>query len=447
MSKMLAGAAKRCITPTPELLEKMKTLSQNGPSGNEFDGVYDDIFVRVIAVSDGEEKVLLIAADLITFPGQEMLSKRLEKELGIAPYGCIIGATHNHEGGSPGFKEGDDFGVMSIAHPATDAQDEYAKYIHEKTVEAAKEAVDNLVPAKMGVNKGMSYINCNRDLATVAGPIQANDWHGPSDHELLVVQFEDMQGEIIGMFVNHATHSNMACWNLYNGDFRKIQGDIGGGVSRFVEKANKNKFPVLWVMAAAGDQSPFIRSKLRSVDVDDDGNFSVIESYFTAETVLKQLQYMVCTQGMEVLELSQNMSEYTDEFSFVAAETWRGTAARMPYRDLKISPDCGERPDPQPWVFPVVPHRLRLAILNGVAYAMMNGEIYSNLGTQIKELLPVKHTAIVSMAYGMLSYIPDAEREWINGFGTVNTVAASGADTERAYKEGYTELMEKVGLK
>lgn len=441
MSKMLAGAAKRCITPTDEIFKKYAEL--NGPR-EAFDGVYDDIFVRVIAVSDGEKKVLLIAADLIVFPGQEMLSHRLEKEFGIEPYGCIIGVTHNHESPSPGFIEGDDFSVSP--HPATEAQDIYSHFIHEKTVEAVKEALDSMVPAKMGVNKGESWINCNRDLPTPLGPIQANDWHGPSDHELLVIQFEDMQGNIIGMYVNHATHSNMACWNLYNGDFKYVQGDIGGGISRFVEKANKNKFPVLWVMGAAGDQSPFVRSKLRSIDVDDDGNMKIIESYFKAETVLKQLKYLICHQGFDILELSKNMSEYTDEFSFIGAETWRGTKARMPYRDLKIEPKCGERPDPQPWRLPVVPHRLRLSLLNGIAFAQMNGEIYSLLGTQIKEMLPVKHTAIVSMAYGMLSYIPDAEREWVNGFGTVNTIAADGADTERAYKEGYTELMEKTGL-
>lgn len=444
MSKMFAGAAKRCITPSEDL---RKLFAEQNGSQNDFDGVYDDIYVRVIAVSDGEKKILLVAADIGVFSGQKMLSERLEKEFGIEPYGCIIGVSHNHEAPMTALKDGDDFSVMGAVFPVTDAQDIYSKFIHDMTVEAAGEALSNMVPARMGVNKGMSYINCNRDLATVAGPIQANDWHGPADHELLVIQFEDMNGEIIGMFVNHATHSNMACWNLYNGNFKKIQGDIGGGVSRFVEKANKNKFPVLWVMGAGGDQSPFIRSKLRSVDVDDDGNFTTFEKYFEPETVIKQLQYMTCTQGMEVLELSKTMEEYTGEFSFAAADTWRGTEARMPYRDLKIAPDCGERPAPQPWRFPVVPHYLRLAVLNGVAYAMMNGEIYSNLGTQIKELLPVKHTAIVSMAYGMLSYIPDAEREWINGFGTVNTVAANGTDTERAYREGYTELMEKVGLK
>lgn len=442
MSKMLAGAAKRCITPSENMLKKFAEL--NGPR-ESFDGVYDDIFVRVIAVSDGDKKVLLISADLMVFPGQEMLSEQFEKDFGIEPYGCIFGVTHNHEAPMAGFIEGDDFSVSP--RPATEAQDDYSKFVHAMTAEAVKEALDALVPARMGVNSGLSYINCNRDLPTPIGPIQANDWHGPSDHELLVIQFEDMQGGIIGMYVNHATHSNMACWNLYNGDFKMIQGDFGGGVSRFVEKANKNKFPVLWVMGAAGDQSPFVRSKLRSIDVDDDGKFSVIESYFTAETVLKQLKYIVCTQGLEILELSKNMSEYTDEFSFTAAETWRGTAARKPYRDMKIEPKCGERPKPQPWKFPVVPHRMRLAVLNGVAYAMMNGEIYSLLGTQIKQALPVKHTAIVSMAYGMLSYIPDAEREWVNGFGTVNTIAASGADTERAFKEGYEELMEKTGLK
>ena len=444
MAQMLAGAGQRCITPSEEWMKK--NIEENGPREG-FDGVYEDIYVGAIAVSDGEKKIIIMSADIGVFPGMNKLARRMTEELGVDPMGLIIGETHNHEAPNAQFLEGGDYDVMGGRMPVTPSRNEYAEFIHEQAMAAAKEALDNMVPARMGVNKGMSYINCCRELPTPVGGIQANDWHAPNDHELLVIQFERLDNhEIIGIFINHANHSNMACWNLYNGDFKKIQGDVGGGVSRFVERAYKKQFPVLWCIGGGGDQNPFVRSILRSVDYDEDGNFRLITSYFTPETVIKQLQYMTCIQGMEVLELSKNMTEYTEEFSFVCADMSVDAKARMPYRDLKLNPLCGERPEPQPWRQETFTHYLRLAVLNGVAFAMMSAEIYADTALDIKQVIPAEHTAILSMSYGMLSYIPSHSREWVNGFGTIQTVAADSEETDRVYHDGFTKLAQEVGL-
>ena len=64
--KLLCGAAKRCITPPETLLPRLYGLM-----GRKFCTVLDDIYLRVIAFSDGENKALIVGFDLDKAPRPE----------------------------------------------------------------------------------------------------------------------------------------------------------------------------------------------------------------------------------------------------------------------------------------------------------------------------------------------------------------------------------------
>lgn len=439
MGKLLAGAAMRSITPSMEQLKKMSSGPRHG-----YDGIHENIYTRVIALSDGDKIIVLAGADMGQFPMAQLICNRLVKECGIDPMGFIVSGTHNHECIGAKVSEGDDVWIFNS--PISPALEEYSVWVQDQVVDAVKEAISKLEPARMGVNRGMSYINACRDLPTPIGGIQANNFHGPSDHELLVLRFDSLAtGEPIGMFVNHATHSNYMVWNVMDGSYPKIGSDLGGGISRFVEKANKNKCPVIWAKGAAGDQNPITRSSWRIVDVNDEGEISMEQVTFKPETGLMQMKSLIATQGLEILQLNEEMTEFTEDFSFASAETYRSIPARKSYNELKIHPMCGERPEPVP-SGKTIDFRFRLAVLNGVAFATANCEAYTRLGMMVKAMLPCKYTAFIALSYGMMGYIPDAETEKINGFGTMGTQAWSGAMTEEAFKDGFTELKAKVGL-
>ena len=443
MGTLLAGAAMRSITPS---LERLKRLGDEGAPGPVFTGVHEDIFVRAIVLSDGDRRVVLGTVDLIIFPAQQLLCDRLVAEYGIDPMGCIFACTHNHESPFMMLSEGDDESAIKTTLGApTPELEAYTLFVHDMMAQAVAEAIAELEPARMGVNKGLSYINANRDLPSPLGGIQANNFHGPSDHELILLRFESLEGEPIGMFISHATHSNYMIWNLIDGSYARIGADLGGGISRFVEKANRNKFPVLWAIAAAGDQNPITRSRLRSIDVDDEGCFSIKDSVLPFGQNLVQMQSLVATQGLEVLELDRTMTDFTDNFSFAGAETYRVVPSRKSYAALGILPLCGERPEPVPNEKPLR-LRFRLAVLNGVAFAGVNGEFYARLGMMVKKFLPCTAVVMVEMAYGHQGYLPDAETEKVNGFGTMNSFARSGTDSESAFMGAFRELKGKLGL-
>lgn len=449
MSNLLAGAAKRKITPTMEMLAEIKRQNPKF----EFDGIHEDIYVRAIVLSDGNQRVLLGGSDLGKFPASNKMADRLNKEYGIDRMGCILSCTHNHEAIGCGLREGDDHNGMR--RPITDAIEKYTLWVHDMMAEAVAEAIEKLQPAKFGVFKGESFINACRDLPTPVGGIQLNNFHGPTDHELIVIKVVDMKDEPIGMFVNHATHSNAMVWNVYDGTYPKIQGDVGGGISTFVERANRNSFPVVWAVGAIGDQNPIVRSTWRSVTVDENGKFDFVQTIFDYKTNLAQMQALIATQGLEILDIADKITDYTDEFSFKGADCRREIPSRKSYVSLGLYAERnapvplvrqllpGERPEPVPGDQPVKFH-FHLSNICGVAFAGFNNESYVNLGKMIKQMMPVDTTVIVGISYGHIGYIPDVEGEWFNGFGTSLSPARSAQETEAAYKSAFEELRAKV---
>ncbi len=453
MGNLLAGAAMRKITPSMDLI---KRVSDEVGGDNGYDGIHEDIYLRAIVLSDGEKRVLLSSSDMVRFPGQYKMNKRLQKEYGIEPEGCLLACTHNHEGIFAGFPEDEDDPSFRDPRPVTPAVLEYANFVHDMMSEAVGEAIEKLQPARIGVNKGMSYINACRDLPTPCGGIQLNNFHGPSDHELIVIKVESLEGETIAMLVNHATHSNALVWNVYDRSYPKIGADVGGGVSRFVERAHKNKFPCLWVIGAAGDQNPIVRSTWRNIEVDDDGNFDWIQRVFNWEDNYWKMKALCATQGLEVLELEKNMTDFTDEFSFAGAETSRQEATRQSYASLGLyfersfGPNVikqilpGERPEPVPHEKPFITHIFHLFQVCGIGFAGANCEPYTRLGMMVKDMMPCKTTVFSELCYGGIGYVPDAEGEKTNGFGTCLSNCRSGAETEECYIDGFKELRKKV---
>ena len=462
MGNLLVGAAMRKITPAPDVLE---ALNKANPKAHPYKGVYEDIYARVIVVSDGTEKAVIAGADLGSFHNCEATAKRLHDEFGIDPLACIFSATHNHEAPRFSIKEGADPSFREMGE-ATDASDEYSKWVIDQYASAVGEAIEKLTPARMGVIRGESFINVCRDLPTPMGGMQMNNFHKNPDHELLVIKFESLDGEPIAVYINHPTHSNYMVWNLYDQSFPMIQADVGGGISRFVEKAHKNKIVAVWAKGCAGDQNPVTRSSWRIINVDDDGEFSLEQVVFNYKDNLAQLQSLRSTQGLEVLDLLEKIEDWTDEFQFKAAETYRNIPARVSYTQLYargggtpqgegkpgqkfssfgVSLACGELPEPVPFDPPrEINYRLRLANLCGVSFVNLNSESYAALGQLIKKLMPTKYTAVQCVTWGGMGYIPDTDGEWINGFGAANTNAWSGKMTEDAYTDGFTQLKKEV---
>ena len=451
MGKLLAGASKVCISPPQTLLDEMTALG----SYTSFKGVHKDVFVRCIAFSDGNEKFLIFSIEMGSFPAQRIFREKVQKELGIHPDAVMLGNTHNHQmvGASDPAEQPPG---MSRKGPRTrmdEINDELVEFFQGRAMQAAKEAIAKLVPAKMGYASGESHINASRDWPTPLGGIQNSDYGGYSDRELVVMKVDTLEGEPIAMLVNFGVHSNMLYVFRFNDEFPYICGDLGGEIMEYVENATAGKYICGWVEAAAGDQNPVCMGAFFEAIPDKNGEFHNVVNQMDAKSTYHVMTHLAAVQGLEILKTTKKIAAMTQDFelkygrssitipgvvnartryklSFKGGDDLNGRMTVLP-EELRQNPP----EDSDPVVF-----QFHLAVLNGLAFCGINTEPYSYLGRIIKDVLPYPKAMVFAIDAGHLGYLPDVRKAEYAGFGTLDSHAKSPWDIERAVYEGFRDL-------
>lgn len=444
MGKLLAGAARRCITPSIEIFEKVKTEGKY-----TYQAITGDVYLRVAVLSDGTHRSAVIISDLSIFPLAQVLVDNLEEKYRIDPLGCVIGGTRGHNAISVNAESFDELGAGTA---------EYVRFVHQMAMDAVAEALDKLVPARIGAGYGESGINACREYVTPVGTIEAcNRSTGTKATLLPVVKIEDMQGNPIAVIVTYSMHACALSWNQFVGTYNNLCGDFATLVTRFVEKTGKNAYPVMWAAGACSEQAPAAEGLVERCEVDDDGNFHFVRDVLPAEATLMLIKQNASEQGLEIIRTMNAITEFSDEYRFFGKETYRTVKGRLPfskfmYKDINegkhmVNHVRGRQPDFVPEYRPAADIRLRfrLLVLNGIAFASSNAELFSTIGEQIRRLIPCSHTSIFDVSFGNGGgSIPDAENEeqGIWGLTAWGSRVARARDAHNAYLDAFTELAE-----
>ncbi|MCD7807191.1 MAG: hypothetical protein LUH19_07615 [Lachnospiraceae bacterium] len=411
MGRLYCGAARTLITPSEELLPNLPSFD-SAPFG----GVLDDIYLRVIAMDNGEQKALIISFDLDKAPNPDPWIGELAVHTGIAEEFILYFGIHVHSSVITSKRPFEKSHDISRKPPEVQkAAAKYEEWLKEKLFDAVDRALHEMKPARMGFGLGNSYINVNRNQdyfeyndaggKMLAPGIGANG-SAPTDTELAVMRIEDLESRPIAFFMNYAVHCVVMIWNRDEDGKTWISGDIGGGVSRYMEQ----KFPgsiAVWSSGAAGDLNPIMMNqiyypepqtgictckRLQGLEV-----CSVMLKTLTArhfQDVMKVVSGIKCTEEMIQISGMIEWSE-TPGCQRVFDESGRYV------REL-----TGED---QP------PYRIRLHLLRigSVALFGVNGELYSSLGKAVKNMALMKNTVVInhdaSLVPGNPGYIYDDE--------------------------------------
>lgn len=264
--QLYCGAAKRCITPDEKLLPDL-----TGLMNQKFGGVLKDLYVRVLALKNGEETALFVVFELDKAPQPERYLEALQKEFGVREEHIFLTAVHTHAAPVAGCRpfEGPNDLAKKPEH-VKKATHAYEDMLTEKLLEAAREAIDHLVPAKMGFATTESYINVDRKqwyeytdaegrkhrkLALGASPAS------PVDRTVYVVKFEDLEGRAIAFWVNYPVHCCVLHTNKCCNGMLGISSDLAGMVSGYMEEAYPDAV-ALWCSGAAGDINPVMQNEI-----------------------------------------------------------------------------------------------------------------------------------------------------------------------------------------
>ena len=190
-------------------------------------GIHDDLYAKAIVFDDDNTKAALIRCDLIGLEREfvEEVRKLIESDTGICGKNVMITCTHTHSG--------------PITNPIFPELNAWMNVLSRKIKGAVTAAHRNMKEAKIGFNHGsVEGIVINRRKP-----------NGPVDTEIGIIRIDDQAGNPMAIIVNYTCHAV-----VLGPDNLLISADYPGYVMSFVEK--NLGIPALFVNGACGDINP-----------------------------------------------------------------------------------------------------------------------------------------------------------------------------------------------
>ncbi len=241
---MKAGFIKKKITP-PAGIDMTGFVGRHNPS----EGIYDDLYVRVIYL-ENENQTVIISADVIGFDlfTTNDLQNAICQRTGIPAANVIISATHTHSGPATMY-------LQSCGRIDPNYLLWLKKVIVESTFESVYEAVSvNLFHSSVDVS-GLTY-NRHRVLEDGTVSLKMEDGQkvkneGPVDDKLSVISFVNDKSDVIGCITHFTCHPV-----VLGRDNTNISGDYPGILSKMIEKELGDKSISLFINGACGNINP-----------------------------------------------------------------------------------------------------------------------------------------------------------------------------------------------
>ncbi|MEA3336155.1 MAG: neutral/alkaline non-lysosomal ceramidase N-terminal domain-containing protein [Chloroflexota bacterium] len=385
-----AGIAKKKITPPVPCLRW---------EGKQLTGVYRDLYVRVVVLAHGSDKIALVLCDLLGISRELVQRIRTEIQARIDfPAGAIqIACTHSHS--TP------DTVGSGFEDPV------YLDSMVDTIVDAVCKAAINTQPARLGWDRiPIRGLARNRRKKMTDGTVFTtrygvpSTWRvapeiivgeGPTDPDLTAVRIEDLSGEVLAAVSNFACHPSVALMSP------NISGDFFGEAMAILEEIMGDPSVVLCTNGAAADVDP--TAEMPCWGPRDDRMARRLGRIFSA-------QVLECLERIEVQEI-----------------TPVGFAQELV--DLPVRPDwiqlfeSGQERMQQEFskgwqLSSVTKQILRERIIHTEVQALrlndlilfgFPGEVFAETGLQLKAKSQNCSVAVVELANDDIGYIPTAQ--------------------------------------
>ena len=392
-----AGAAQVEITPEPGI-PLTGFIARLGSST----GIHDPLFARSLALETEGQRVLVITCDLLALDAEFVCSVRaaIREATDFPECNILIACTHTHSGPATIFLR--DCGEVDR---------QYLDRLRLALLEVAQKALANLQDARMRSGQGHS----SQGVRNRRQPGE------PIDPDVGVISFQDQSGGYLAILVNYACHP--VCLDHTN---RLISADYPGVLQRTLQE--QTGAVVLFTNGATGDLNP-----------ERKGSFEIAEELganLTAETlrILSTSAYQDCAVlqvNSEIIDLPLLPVLSSDALDREADRCRQALAEAEAVRDVlqgrmqkaMIGWTKTTLVDVMQGIVPTrVSVELQVIQLGGVILAGIPGELFSELGKEIKRSASCQ-VMVVGYANGDIGYIP-----------TRQAYAKGGYEIEEAYK-------------
>lgn len=382
---LLAGISKVKITPETPI-----PMSGYGGRKKPFKGIHDDIFVRTIVFESGGEKAAIISAELIGFSHDfwEELAGRIENETGISSSAVLLSAVHNHGGPVT---------MVYNREPDPDIA-EYRVWLMNRISDSVKEALGSMQAVTIGASSGECLMNINRRAYNPAsGSTLGRNPYGPCDHEVGVVRIDKADGTPLAVLVNWACHGVvMGPRNLL------ITGDWPGAMARYIEE-NSDGLMAFLTIGASGDINPIYGPHI---------DFEDVRHYAYG---MDEIGMVLGKEAMRV-------------FSEIETRPESGISVEQKVIGLPKKTDETQFQQPKLGDKDTVDLRLTVLKVGTLVLAGVSGELFTEIGMQVKDRSPYRFTQIVTHCNGSSGYFVTDKSYEAGGYEPRSTRAKQGGE-------------------
>jgi hypothetical protein len=415
-----AGYAKVDITPAGPVMMGGYDL-RDAPS----DGIWGDdrLFARALVFEAAGARVAFVEADVIGIRGHEAFRRMISEATGIPVENILLGDVHNHAAPSPNAK------------PKTEWDRQFAASL----VKAATQAVADLQPARMAAGTGHSRIAMNRRQVKPADadspltfdennssqsfgkhktdhPVLIHEFSGvvrlganplgPIDDAVQIVRVDTAAGRPLAVMIHYACHGTSL-----GGRNSEISGEWMGRMQEYVEK----QFPGLgsiYLQGAAGDINPRVVGGL-------DGNKDNVEvTWALGEEI-----------GREVVRVYRELSP----------EPWAKPRFQMETAEILLPRRYRELL--QDFTATAVKVPTTIVRIGDLMWTTFPGEIFSNIGKQVKAASPATYAHVMGYTNGSIGYFPEQKAYAEGGYEVAVTHLDPAA--EKIYLRALARLMQR----
>jgi len=386
-------------------------------------GVHDPLYAKALVLDDGRTRAALVGLDLCCIPRQDVAALRrlIQRQAHLDRKNVMIWATHTHTGP-----------VTDPHIPPGEPDAEYRSALLPRIADCVDLAISNLRDARWAAGTGrVEGISFNRRAArrgrakTDAGeellkmlhdgqppavpPIGMDDWQSQAsvvDKEVGVLFVEDETGVPIAALVNFALHCDTVGGDLISADYPCF-------IARTLSDAKGNGIVTLFAPGTCGDinhvngpQGEVGSRSQDTVPLKGSESASRIGRAIGAEAleVIRGLRFRA---RVEIRSVSRTLTLQRRKVSPEEVAAARECLARRERAGPKlrhhffaeeiIQLSRSRRDDPA---------EIHVLALGSTALIALPGEVFVELGMEIKRRSPFPETFIVTLANGYIGYVP-----------------------------------------
>jgi len=394
------------------------------------EGVHDPLMARALVLEKSGIHFAMIGLDLLYFSRKQATPVlwRIEEECGI-PNECVMyWATHTHTGPSIGDE------VLPAIPDAT-----YMNFLQKGIVRAVRKAKENLQPTRCRTARGReTSVSFNRRAARRGRPSRRaknelvsllRDGVFPSpeggcnsefyqqasciDPDIFVLQVSDYKGSAIATVVNFALHCDTVGGNIVSAGYPHF-------LEQYLQKNNEGVGVFLFANGCCGDINHLDPAKAsrkgfgKALKIGETLGKEVVRVLKKAN-VLNSPDFCMARETLNIARRRIRPDELEAAREYVRRSTKTDEGVARYYAEDILCLDKA------PEIIPTLVTAFRVG---SVAFVGLPGEVFVELGIEIKQRSPFDQTVIVELANDFVGYIPTQAAFSDGGYETLTARAS-----------------------